>query len=302
MSNLHRIWMSVFALTSACTDKIPAGGGSAADTADPSDPSDPADTAAPTDTSESAEFLTPVSVLGGGGFGYDPDLGTTVPYFLDEFDVLPLMPWMELRFAQVDAEGVAAEACIATLQHFGDIGLADWASNATAAGAPEIRLAIEFPSDVGIGHTCHDWDPLVWGDDPSALIAAIGLGLVVGTMEPDMAATGTDTSLFDGIVAEHGVEVWEEYFADNVVGGGMRATTLAETVPGGVWSWSYAFGYQVDEHFVMLSEEHPETKGTESLVPIPATDIEAADTLPRGVYAVIGWLPVDAPRLLGVEQ
>lgn len=242
--------------------------------------------------------MTPVSFTVRGAFGYDPETESAVPYFLDEFDSLPIRPWMELVVAQEDGNGTALDPCIVTLSTTQEaISEASWVTEAGGEGIV-LRFGWEIPVD-GTGDNCFGWDPAIW-DDAEERAATFTWGLGVNELRAELASGGSD-ALEDAIVAESGQSEWDDNWAPFVVGGSVHWSALqGEDYPGAVTTWAYAIGQEVDDAFITRHE--PPMDGREGPpVRIAASDILAGAKLPRGVYAVTLALPIDAVDLFAAQ-
>ncbi|MBN4050175.1 hypothetical protein JYT28_00305 [Desulfobulbus sp. AH-315-M07] len=242
--------------------------------------------------------IRPMTFWVRGAFGYDPTLDRALPYFLDEFDTLPIRPWMELLVEQEDADGNALDPCIVSLSTSQEaIPAATWVAEASTGGVV-IRFGYELPID-GPSDNCFGWDPS-WADAADAA-ANFTWGLGVGDLRAELASGGSD-ELEATIVAESGQSEWDDNWAPFVVGGAVHWSGLADAPgsPGAVSTFAYAFGQQVDEAFITLHA--PAMNGREGEpLKIPAAEILGGQQLPRGVYIVNIAVPFAAAPLFAAQ-
>lgn len=245
------------------------------------------------ETGEPGEsYLVPTALLVTGAFGYDPEADQTRHFFADAHDERPLPPWMELAVAQVDpADGTTSSCTIHLQATSSELPRAAWVEEAD--GAEGIGLRFGFTLEAEGSDTCHRWDPDAWGD-PTELALRWEWGLTVNDLRPELVAEGGEHSVRDAVVATEGLESWEHQWEPYLVGGGVRWSGLEE--PGGVSTWGWAVGYEVDEDWVLV-EETSERGGGHEGVHIPREAILEGEALPRGVYAVALVVPIDAEGL-----
>jgi hypothetical protein len=293
-------------MASACSD----GKAPSEHETDPSDSGGVTDSGstATDDTGQEQVYLEPIALVVRGAFAYDPDLETTRTYYLDEHDAWAMPPWMELEITLRDPDTLEESKCFVSLQSTDEaLSLADWASDAAPA-------ALWFGAELGapsVTDNCFDLDPQLWGDDIAATVEASSWGIGVGDLRSELTTGGKDC-LEAAVIASSGTEEWEEHWSDYVFGGGVFSSAMDtdDVHPGGIDTWAYGFAYEVDDGFVMQFEDEPDTghhddeqqaglRSGDHPIPIPRTEIEAASGLPRAVYTVSLWTPLNPADLLG---
>ncbi len=244
-----------------------------------------------------AATIEPVTFTVRGAFGYDPDDGATRAYYPDATSPVPLNPWLELVVTQRTADGTDAFNCIVSL-------FTSQPAHADAGWpAPRFGLAL---TEAGHQSSCYGWDPARFRD-PDDAAGSFTWGLAVGALRAELDEGGSAS--LRATMPELPPREWEEHWGPFLMGGMLHWSALAEAEPSqpdGLYDWGYAIGYEVDDDFIVQYHDAPPADDDATRArhldggdprQIPRDLIEAAPTLPRGVYVITVTRPLDAALL-----
>ena len=216
-------------------------------------------------------YFEPYLFVVGGGFGYDATTDQAVPYFIPgETDAST--PWMSIEIYNEDF----SEGCGILFSYNGNIDGADWAGEAGA------HFGFTMPADATVDSNCENWDPDVWGEDPSAMFTQFSWGLGVSDLSSDVE-TAVKTNVNDG-----GGD-WDADFAPYVIGGGQYWDALvgSDDYPGGFAAFAYTWSVAVDDSMTLVFDD-ANGNGTQEEDEDLTLNLASAAHPTTGYYRVMG--------------
>jgi hypothetical protein len=223
-----------------------------------------------------------------GAFGFDPELGSAVPYYIAGKASDPIYPWLQLNLTLAAADEFPTPCIITLVAEQNEVPPASWADD-------ELWFGLDWDwNGVQIEDTCSTIDPETYPDTLLGMAQNWNFGLgLLPLSEENQELVRADVTRREGQIE------WESEWSDNVVGGAARWDALDE-----IWTGGWGIGFQVDDDMTLLLQE----SGTEGpaapphdpnfVVAISRADLEAAGGLLRGVYSVDSRIEFDAQELI----
>ncbi len=223
-----------------------------------------------------------------GAFGYDPEVGMAVPYHSGGARTPALGPWLELAIQLDDEDSLPGPCRINLRGSANETPVAAWVDG-------EVRFGLDWAWEKATTEdTCPDLDPERYPSTLPDLASEWTFGLGVLPLADEVLP-----SIEEDVSQREGQIEWDTVWADNVVGGAAAWDALEET-----WTGGWALGFAVDEDMSLVGPESggegppPPPHDPSFLLPLSREVIEAADTLPRGVYLVDSLVEFDASLLV----
>jgi hypothetical protein len=224
----------------------------------------------------------PAFVTSSGFFAYDAETREVVSGWGGGRELAPTVVVVLASQAMIDGQN-GSEYCEIVLTGEPGAALPLQAWSFTYEGASYTHAGFTMP-DGGytVSHTCEELDTTVLGTPEE--IAALGWGVTVGTLHPDVEQWLLDQL---GEVGDY-------------VGGGTYWTSLAEApelgLPDGVSPSGYGRGYQIDGYYRILTPEGLPANDVDlrndNVAVLPGEDLRAGGALATGFYETeygFGW-------------
>lgn len=256
---------------------IACNGESVTDT-DPEDDTTPEGTSAP-------DYFEPEAFFVDGRFAYDPAANEGAGGVTQYTDALGNVSPSFLQVTLQDANG---DQCVLQWATNSLLDIPGWVATASE-GDDTVYAGFSLDEAAQFGTDCSDFefDPDVYGttDEFIARMQTITWGLGFSTIS-DTTELPVLSSLEDAVRGqEGGDEIWEDEWADYVLGGGFW---FGSGDQGSFQNFGYSLGLSLDENFVVEYDDanaNGEPDDDELAIQITRADVEDG-TIPRGLYIV----------------